>query len=103
MRWLWTLLILGVGCSDGIQAGRTLTDSEDADGDGFSVEEDCDDADAAINPAALEVCNGVDDNCDGRTDADDATLTDGVTGYADRDGDGFGDPCLLYTSDAADE
>ncbi|MCB0522039.1 MAG: hypothetical protein KDD27_24060, partial [Saprospiraceae bacterium] len=48
---------------------------------------DCNDSDAAINPAATEVCDGVDNNCDGQTD--NGVLT---TYYADTDGDGFGDP-----------
>ncbi|MEZ4239160.1 MAG: MopE-related protein [Myxococcota bacterium] len=51
---------------------------------------DCDDADAAVHPLADELCNGIDDDCDGATDADDADLVDGVTAYPDRDHDGYG-------------
>jgi len=36
----------------------------DADGDGF-VDDDCDDDDALINPGQEEVCDGLDNNCDG--------------------------------------
>ena len=61
----------------------------DIDGDGFAACEECDDSDAAINPDASEACNGVDDDCDGSIDEDDAIDT--VTWYADGDGDGFGD------------
>lgn len=49
---------------------------------------DCDDTNAAINPDADEVCDGVDNNCDGVTDTD---AIDQNTYYADTDGDGFGD------------
>ncbi len=47
---------------------------------------DCDDADAAVRPWATEVCNGVDDDCDGQTD-------DGLIAawFPDQDQDGFGD------------
>ncbi len=51
---------------------------------------DCDDTDSSINPAALEVCDGADNDCDGATDGDGGGLTDGVTGYLDEDGDGYG-------------
>ena len=38
----------------------------DSDGDGFTATVDCDDTDASINPAALEILgNEIDENCDG--------------------------------------
>src|SRR5690606_39130564 len=41
----------------------------DADGDGASgCGEDCNDDDSAVFPDAKEVCNGVDDNCNGEVD-----------------------------------
>ncbi|MEC8423939.1 MAG: MopE-related protein, partial [Myxococcota bacterium] len=39
-----------------------------------------------------EVCNGIDDDCDGMVDAVDDGLVDGIAAFADDDGDGFGDP-----------
>lgn len=58
----------------------------DRDGDGFKKSDDCDDNDANINPNATEVCDGVDNDCDGEVDEDLAT-----TYFADADGDGYGD------------
>lgn len=40
----------------------------DADGDGYRADVDCNDAASAVNPGATEVCNGVDDDCDGAVD-----------------------------------
>jgi pimeloyl-ACP methyl ester carboxylesterase len=48
---------------------------------------DCDDGNPAVNPAAAESCNSIDDNCNGMIDEDAGTLF-----YADEDHDGFGDP-----------
>ena len=62
---------------------------KDVDGDGFVVDQDCDDANAALNPNAQEICDGVDNNCDGIVDDD---ATDRSTWYADADNDGYGDP-----------
>ncbi|MFA6132148.1 MAG: putative metal-binding motif-containing protein, partial [Patescibacteria group bacterium] len=47
---------------------------------------DCDDTDAAINPDAEEVCDFVDNNCDGNMDEG----FDHPTFYRDLDSDGFG-------------
>ena len=59
----------------------------DADGDGFAAGEDCDDGDASVNAGATEVCDGIDNDCDGEVD-------EGVTStwFADADGDSYGDP-----------
>jgi hypothetical protein len=82
----------------------------DADGDGFGDEDaptvssctqpagyvsnrnDCDDSDPAVNPTATEICNGIDDDCDGDEDDDDESLSGAPTWYLDDDGDEYGDP-----------
>ena len=51
---------------------------------------DCDDADPQRSPNALELCDGLDNDCDGV--ADGAAALDASTWYADGDSDGYGDP-----------
>ena len=60
----------------------------DGDADGFSAEEDCNDDNAAVNPAATELCDSIDNDCDGATD--EAGAADADTWYEDTDGDGYG-------------
>ncbi|MBX7052489.1 MAG: putative metal-binding motif-containing protein, partial [Flavobacteriales bacterium] len=50
---------------------------------------DCDDSNSAIRPFAPEVCNNIDDDCDGSIDEGVQNLY-----YADADGDGYGDPLV---------
>lgn len=40
----------------------------DADGDGYASPEDCDDMEPAVNPGMDEVCDGMDNNCNGVID-----------------------------------
>ena len=42
--------------------------STDADADGFNVCEDCDDTQASVHAGAPELCDNLDNNCDGRID-----------------------------------
>lgn len=68
----------------------------DGDGDGYAACEECDDSDGSVNPDATEICDERDNDCDTLIDDDDDSL-DSTTGdqfFADRDGDGFGNPDL---------
>ena len=111
---VYSLLLLAgfasAGCGDkpagSLDSGGAVDDGGegssrvDADADGYPAEFDCDDDDPEVHPAAPELCNGSDDNCDGRADeglpdadADgtpdctDTELCDGL----DNDGDGLVD------------
>lgn len=79
-----SLFFLATACTGGDPKDNRV----DADGDGWPVEEDCDDNDPAVNPSAPELCNQLDDNCDGVID--DETSLDAPAWHPDLDGDGFG-------------
>jgi hypothetical protein len=98
-------------CDGQIDEGVKTTIYQDADGDGYgdaayamggcgdepgwsTDPDDCDDSDLTIRPGAPETCNDVDDDCDGEIDEG---AVDGLTSYADSDGDGYGDPYVSST------
>ncbi len=75
--------------------GDPSTPGVDRDKDGFVnmahcngriCGQDCDDSKVAINPGAQEICDGIDNNCDGTTDDVGSSLW-----YPDNDHDLFGD------------
>ena len=92
-------------CNGIVDDGMTTTYYADFDNDGFGSamltqeacsapvgyvadSTDCDDMAAAVNPDATEICDSIDNNCDGRTDEN--TAADASTWYIDLDGDGYG-------------
>ena len=96
------LLFLGTGClqptplklgDDSSALVDTAPDtgtpgtSVDKDQDGYPAPEDCDDDDPLTNPGSLEVCDGIDNDCDGGIDNE---PVNGSTFFVDEDGDGFG-------------
>jgi hypothetical protein len=80
--------------ADGDGYGMGVGQSLCADpGPGFATQAgDCDDNNDDINPGEIEVCDGIDNDCDGQADEGVKTQY-----FADTDGDGFGDPNSMVT------
>ena len=65
---------------------------QDYDQDGFLNDVDCDDLRVEVHPEAPEICDSIDNNCDGIIDDEDPTLVTEQAWYQDNDDDGFGNP-----------
>lgn len=81
-----TLLLSGCLINEAAYLKR-LAELTDGDDDGYAAEDDCDDRQSAVFPGAPEVCNQVDDDCDGDVDEQ---PTDAEAWFLDADGDGYG-------------
>lgn len=106
----FAVLLVSFCLAAGVKAGATSTCSDgvktyyyDSDSDGYgnsaifvsactapknyvATSTDCDDSKATVKPGATEICNGIDDDCDGVIDEGLAALTF----YFDYDQDGYG-------------
>jgi hypothetical protein len=82
--------------SDGDGHGSALvTTTACAAPSGFTTtSDDCDDEDTAVHPGASELCNALDDDCDGSIDIG---ALDEPVWYVDADSDGYGDDALATT------
>ncbi|MEK6776778.1 MAG: MopE-related protein [bacterium] len=82
---------IGTG-KNGVDMGAFGMPCTDNDGDSYSMESedcgpvDCDDDNASVNPVSDEVCDNIDNNCDGQVDEGVAHLY-----YLNNDLDGYGD------------
>jgi hypothetical protein len=89
---VWVEVVDQDGGTGGAEASFTLSlpENADLDGDGYLDMSlggaDCDDSDPDIGPGVEEICDGLDQNCDGQVDEGLVT-----TWSPDFDGDGYGD------------
>lgn len=89
------LVLCFLACLTPIPIGPTLGDR---DGDGFSPPADCDDQDPDISPESSEVCDGLDQDCDGKIDEGSYLVV-----YVDSDGDEVGAGQEFEVCEALDE
>jgi hypothetical protein len=99
--WILSILLSAVAAcgpatrGEVVDAPPTTTDN---DGDGYTADVDCNDADATINPGAAENCtDGVDNDCDMELDGMDYSCLD-ACGRAAYDRSSIG--CVYYGVDA---
>ena len=115
---VWVAAVAGAGACTSSPSGDHTADCTDpstfypdGDGDGYGDDSammmacaqptgyiamggDCNDHDAAVHPGADEVCDGIDNDCNGKVDEADPGLdaASTTTYFHDGDGDGYGDP-----------
>lgn len=79
---------------DGFGTGAPISSCASTPPVGYAVNaSDCNDSNSNINPAALEICDGIDQNCNAIAD-EGLTLH---TYYVDGDNDGYGTSTILTT------
>ncbi|MCB9761059.1 MAG: putative metal-binding motif-containing protein [Alphaproteobacteria bacterium] len=86
----WTLLavLAGLaGCTDKSTTDDSAAGPQDLDGDGYTDDVDCDDENERVHPDGVEVCDELDNDCDGSIDV---LAADRKVFYRDDDGDGYG-------------
>ncbi len=69
-------------------------DPMDKDGDGYPADQDCDDLNPMVHPGAPELCNGMDDDCDGQVDEGCNECKEACDCY-DLYGFDFAEPCPM--------